>query len=93
MLNETSDNYIKTLSYYYIGHFSKFIKPGAKRLAFSRYTDSIEVTSFINPDNSIAIILFNKNDYNKEYNLCINGTTIHDNLDSHAIVSLWGRFD
>ena len=87
MLNNDWSDYIKTPTYYYIGHFSKLIKPGARRLAFSRYTDSIEVTSFINPDNSIAIVLLNKNDHNKEYNLCINGTTIHDNLDSHAIVS------
>lgn len=87
MLNKDSSDYIKTLSYYYIGHFSKFIKPGAKRLAFSRYTDNIEVTSFINTDNSISIVLFNKNNFNKEYNLIINDTCIHDNLDSHAIVT------
>ena len=87
MLNNDWSDYIKTPTYYYIGHFSKLIKPGARRIANSRYTDSIEVTSFSNPDNSIAIVLLNKNDHNKEYNLCINGTTIHDNLDSHAIVS------
>ena len=87
MLNKDSSNYIKNPTYYYIGHFSKFINPGAKRLAFSRYTDNIEVTSFMNTDNSICVILFNKNNFNKEYNLCINDLCIHDNLDSHAIVS------
>ena len=87
MLNHDSTDYIKNLTYYYIGHFSRFIKPGSRRIAFSRYTDEIEVTSFINTDNSIAIILLNRNNYNKEYNLCINNKVIHDNLDSHAIVS------
>lgn len=87
MINSNKTNYIKNLTYYYIGHFSKFIMPGAKRIAFSRYTDNIEVTSFINPDNSIAIVLMNRNNFNKEYTICLNDISIHDNLDSHAIVS------
>ena len=88
MLTKDSSDYIKNLTYYYIGHFSKFIKPNAKRIAFSRYNDKIEVTAFKNTDSSIAIVLLNRNDTNYEYNLCINDVVIHDNLDSHAIVSL-----
>lgn len=87
MISQNKDSYIKNLTFYYIGHFSKFIKPNSKRIAFSKFTDSIEVTAFKNPDNSIAIVLMNKNDFNKEYNLCINDMIIHDNLDSHAIVT------
>lgn len=87
MVNSNKTDYIKNLTYYYIGHFSKFIMPGAKRIAFSRYTSDIEVTSFKNPDGSIAIILMNRNNFNKEYTICLNDVTFHDNLDSHAIVS------
>lgn len=87
MINSEKTNYIRNLSYYYIGHFSKYIKSEAKRIAYSKYTSDIEVTAFINSDNSIAIILLNRNNFNKEYNLCINNSVIHDNLDNHAIVS------
>lgn len=87
MINSSQTNYIKNLTYYYIGHFSKFIMPGSKRIGFSRYTSDIEVTSFKNPDNSIAIILMNRNNFNKEYTICLNDISFHDNLDSHAIVS------
>lgn len=87
MINKEKNNYIKNLSFYYIGHFSKFIKPGAKRIAFSRYASDIEVTCFKNVDSSIAIVLLNRNNFNKEYNLCIQDIVIHDNLDSHAIVT------
>ena len=87
MLNKDNYDYIKNLTYYYIGHFSKFIKPQAKRIAFSRYTDKIELTAFKNTDNSIAIVLLNRNDVNFEFNLCINDMVIRDNLDSHAIVT------
>lgn len=87
MLNKENSDYIKNLSFYYIGHFSKFIKPGAARIAYSKYTSDIEVTAFKNTDNSIVIVLLNRTDFNKEYNLVIENTLIHDNLDSHAIVS------
>ena len=56
-------DYIKNLTYYYIGQFSKFIKPNAVRIGSSKFTDEIEVTSFRNIDNSIAVVLFNKNDF------------------------------
>ena len=87
MISQDKNNYIKNLTFYYIGHFSRFIKPNSKRIAFSKYTDIIELTAFKNTDNSIAIVLMNKNDLNKEYNLCIDNIVLHDNLDSHAIVT------
>ena len=87
MLNQKKNKYIKHLSYYYIGHFSKFIKPGAKRIAYSKFSDKIEVTAFKNLDNSVIIVLLNKNDKNIEYNLKINEHIFHDNLDKHAIVT------
>lgn len=87
MINSTSSDYIKNLSFYYIGHFSKFIKSGAQRIAYSKYSSDIEVVAFKNPDNSIAIILLNRNNFNKEYNLVFKDIVLHDNLDSHAIVS------
>ena len=87
MMNKNDSEYYKSLVYYYIGHFSKYIKQNSKRIAFSKYTDMIEVTAFINEDNSIAVVLFNKNNINKEYNLVIGDKVIHDNLDSHAIVT------
>ena len=87
MINKKKSDYIKNLTFYYIGHFSKYIKPGAKRIAFSKYTDNIELTAFKNTDNSIAIVLLNRNNFNIEYNICLNNIVIHDNLDSHTIIT------
>lgn len=50
----------KKLSYTYIGHFSRYIIPGAKRIATSKYTDEIEATSFLNPDGTLATVLLNR---------------------------------
>ncbi len=47
-------------SYAYLGHFSKYIRPGARRIAFSRYRADLEMTAFENADKSIAIVLMNR---------------------------------
>lgn len=87
MINKKHTDYIKTPSFYYIGQFSKYIKPGAKRIHFSRFTNNIQITAFKNLDNSVIIVLLNTNDFNSEYNLCYKNYYFHDNLDSHAIVT------
>lgn len=46
--------------YYYIGHFSKAIRPEAVRLGCSCYTDDLEVTAFQNEDGSVAVIVLNR---------------------------------
>ena len=45
------------------------------------------MTAFKNPDNSVVVILLNRNNYNIEYNLCFQNQYFHDNLDSKAIVT------
>lgn len=47
-----------TLSY--IKHFSHYIKPGAVRIGYSKYTDQLDVTVFENPDKSIILIILNR---------------------------------
>ena len=87
MLNKDNSGYIKNLTYYYMGHFSKFIKPGAKRIGFSKFTSNMEVTAFKNPDESVVVVLLNRNEKNEEFNLHFNGEIFHDNLDGHAILT------
>jgi glucosylceramidase len=57
--------------YYYIGHFSKFIKPGAKRIASGSNRDKLQVTAFINPDSSIIVVIMNNSEENIKYKLNI----------------------
>ena len=87
MLNKKGNNYTKNLSYYYIGHFSRFIKPGSKRIAFSKFDDSLEVTSFKNPDESIAVVILNRGKHGKHINLCLDQKIYKDHIDGHSIVT------
>mmetsp|Transcript_14188 Transcript_14188/g.24354 ORF Transcript_14188/g.24354 Transcript_14188/m.24354 type:complete len:327 (+) Transcript_14188:1-981(+) len=46
--------------YWYIGHFSRFIQPGARRALCSSSRDALEVTAFVNPDSSLAVVVMNQ---------------------------------
>jgi len=61
---------VKNPSYYYIGHFSKFIKPGAIQVESSG-TESCLYFACINPDKSQVLVVQNESD--KEIPICVNG--------------------
>jgi len=73
MCDTQNDTFEEKLSFRYIGHFSKYIMKGAKRIAFTKYTDKLEITAFKNPDNSIVVVMLNRNDYDLPVALRING--------------------
>lgn len=64
-----TDEVIYAVSYYYIGHFSKFIRPGAKRIGFSRFTDELEVTAFRNTNGEVAVVVMNRGEKEMDYYL------------------------
>ncbi len=64
---------VYTNSYYYIGHFSKFVMPGAKRISSSASRSQLITTSFLNPDGSIAVIVMNQTEINTPFFIWING--------------------
>lgn len=61
-----------TNSYYYIGQFSKFIRPGAQRINSTSNRDNLMVTAFQNSDNKIVVIVMNKSEKQVNYRLFIN---------------------
>ncbi len=48
--------------YYYIGHFSKYVKKGAIRIATTKYCEQIHTCAFKNPDGKIVLIMINVSD-------------------------------
>lgn len=77
-----------TSSYYYIGQFSKFIKPGAKRIASVASRDKLSTTAYINPDGKIAVVVMNKTDEKIDYVLWIKGKAAKTSSEPHSIATL-----
>ncbi|WP_207423021.1 glycoside hydrolase family 30 protein [Desertivirga brevis] len=76
---------IYTNSYYYLGHFSKFVKPGAKRIASSASRDFLSTTAFRNTDGSLAVVVLNTTDQSLPYHLWIDGKAAQTTSMPHSI--------
>ncbi|WP_075679298.1 glycoside hydrolase family 30 protein [Roseburia sp. 831b] len=78
----------KQLFYYYIGHFSRYIRSGAVKIGTTRYTDAIDMTAFENPDKSIAIMLLNKTNQAQPYVLKEAEKGVTGELAPHSIQTI-----
>jgi len=76
---------IYTNAYYYIGHFSKFIKPGAKRVISNPSRSQLLSVAFRNPDNSVALIVMNQGNTKTPFLIWINGQAAQTTALPHSI--------
>jgi glucosylceramidase len=79
---------IYTNAYYYIGHFSKFIHAGARRIAVSTNRPALQSTGFLNPDGSIVVIIMNMTDQPVPYHLMIKGKAATAESLAHSIATI-----
>lgn len=79
---------IYTPSYYYIGHFSKFIRPEAKRISTSCSRTHLQSTSFMNTDGSIATVVMNMTDEEISYKLYIGMQAVQLTIPAHAMQTM-----
>jgi glucosylceramidase len=79
---------IYTNSYYYIGHFSKFIRPQARRIASSPSRSALLSTAFINTDGTVSVVVMNKTDQKVTYFLWVDGNAAEVNSLPHSIQTL-----
>jgi glucosylceramidase len=79
---------IYTNSYYYIGHFSKFVRPGARRIASSPSRSALLSTAFVNPDGKVAVVVMNRTDQKVDYNLWLDGNAAAVSSLPHSIQTL-----
>lgn len=81
-------NLIFTNAYYYIGHFSKFVQPGAKVISSSASRSQLISTAFVNQDKSIHVVVMNQSAQTVKYNLCIGRYAAVVEIQPHAIQTL-----
>lgn len=81
-------NLIYTPSYYYLGHFSKFIRPGAQRVSAVSSRSALQTTAFINADNKLATVVMNSSDNSVSYRLYIGNEEATVTIPAHAIQTL-----
>lgn len=79
---------IYTPSYYYLGHFSKFIRPGAERVSAVSSRSVLQTTSFMNTDNKLATVVMNSSDNSVTYRLYIGTQETTITIPAHAMQTI-----
>ncbi|MGB3006594.1 MAG: glycoside hydrolase family 30 protein [Chitinophagaceae bacterium] len=85
IVDEEKDEVYFTPLYYTMAHFSKFIRPGAVRIGFENPDKELMVTAAQNPDGTVAVVLFNPNEKEKQITLSLNGKTAHIKISAKAL--------
>lgn len=87
LLNIFQEQLLKNPSYYYIGHFSKYIKPGAIQIG-STINQGLYTVAFENPNGSKIVVI--QNEKEQDYTIEIKG--LNQNIKclskSHSISTL-----
>jgi len=83
--NTTTGELIYTPTYFYLGHFSKFIKPGAKRVSTTVSQSFLQSASFVNPDGSFATVILNKTDNQIRFNFYVGSQEAEWTIPARAI--------
>ena len=73
-------------SYYYIGHFSKFIRPGAKRIMSSSTLDELLTTAFVDK-NGIVVVVMNSSAEDQPFYLWMDNKAAKTQSPAHSIMT------
>jgi glucosylceramidase len=74
-------------SYYYIGHFARFVQPGARRILCATSHDGLEAAAFCNPNGQMVVVLLNRTDEEGPVALTIDGARTVVGCLAHSIVT------
>jgi glucosylceramidase len=84
----TTGRLVYTPTYYYIGHFSRFVAPGAKRVSTTVSQSFLQAVSFANPDGTYATIILNKTDKPVSFNFYVGDAEAEWVIPARAIQTI-----
>lgn len=74
-----------TPSYAYMGHFTRYIKPGARRVGATTSRSTLDTVAFRNPDGKLAVVVMNRTDGPQRYRLQVDGAEVAVDIPARAI--------
>ena len=74
-------------SYWALGHFARFIQPGARRVLCASARHEVEATAFVNPDASTVVVATNRHGHALHFALRIDDAQWNAELPPRSIVT------
>ncbi len=87
-VDSTGSNVVFNPPFYVFEQFSRFIRPGARRIACTSNDDDILATAFLNPGGKIAAVIFNTKSCDKIFQLWIDGKVLKKTIPADGVVSI-----
>jgi glucosylceramidase len=73
--------------HYVMGQFSRFIKPGAKRIACTSNSDDLIATAAINPDGKVAVVVQNLTNHEVFFHVWVRGQSVRYTSPPNATIT------
>ena len=75
-------------SYAALGHFARFMQPGAQRVLCAATREALECTAAVNPDGSLAMVVLNRSDVPLYFSLQVGTRHAALHLPAHALLTV-----
>ncbi len=72
-------------SFHYIAHFSRFVQPGARRIAASGGPKNLQSVAFRNPDGSLVAVVLNRTDTPADFAITADGKPLACRIPARGI--------
>ncbi len=87
LLADGHGGYTHESSYWYLGHFARFVRPGARRVLCAATREALEATAFVNADGSCVVVAMNRGEDALPFSLTIDGTAWAAELPARSIAT------
>jgi glucosylceramidase len=88
LVDTEQDRFEYQSSYHYIGHFARFVRPGARRILCASSREVLEATAFVNPDGGMVVIALNRTAQPLPFALSVGGNSCRAALPARSIATL-----
>lgn len=79
----------KNVEYYTLAHFSKFVRPGAKRVSSTDFDPSLGLknVAFVNTNGSKVLVVLNESNVSRKFSVKVGQTRIDYALEANAVAT------
>jgi len=74
-------------SYWYLGHFARYVRPGDQRILCAATREALECTAFVNPAGRVAVVACNRGEDALPFTLTIDGVARAVELPPRSIAT------
>ena len=80
----------KNVEFYALAHFSKFVRPGASRIASTKFDSNtgLHSVAFENPDGTKVLVVLNESGSQKDFSVITGNNSFTSKIEAHAVQTL-----